>query len=150
MLSTQKSMDEIYTKFQERLSSDTNTLINISSRDPHLRKLAAKINIQLRLLRKERHRYQQGDLELKEAITNISHDLRTPLTAISGYLSQIQNRTEVLKNLTEELFRYSVVTSIHDLKPERWKKVYCLSMLSYRKKTSSRKRIIVIKSCISK
>jgi len=65
MLSTQKSMDEIYTKFQERLSSDTNTLINISSRDPHLRKLAAKINIQLRLLRKERHRYQQGDLELK-------------------------------------------------------------------------------------
>ena len=68
--------------------------------------------------RKERHRYQQGDLELKEAVTNISHDLRTPLTAISGYLdllereeksettqrylSHIQNRTEVLKNLTEE------------------------------------------------
>ena len=78
--------------------------------------------------------YQQGDLELKEAVTNISHDLRTPLTAISGYLdllekeekseniqrylSQIQNRTEVLKNLTEELFRYSVVTASQDLKSE--------------------------------
>ena len=123
----EKSIDEIHTEFQERLSSDTNTLIDISSSDPHLRKLASEINIQLRLLRKERHRYQQGDLELKEAITNISHDLRTPLTAINGYLdllereeksetvhcylSQIQNRTDVLKNLTEELFRYSVVTS---------------------------------------
>ena len=127
----EKSIDEIHTEFQERLSSDTNTLIDISSSDPHLRKLASEINIQLRLLRKERHRYQQGDLELKEAITNISHDLRTPLTAINGYLdllereeksetvhcylSQIQNRTDVLKNLTEELFRYSVVTSFQDV-----------------------------------
>ena len=73
-------------------------------------------------------------MELKEAVTNISHDLRTPLTAISGYLdllekeeksenvqrylSQIQNRTEVLKNLTEELFRCSVVRASQDLKSE--------------------------------
>ena len=101
------------------------------------------------MLRKERHRYQQGDLELKEAITNISHDLRTPLTAINGYLdllereeksetvhcylSQIQNRTDVLKNLTEELFRYSVVTSFQELKPERMDVVRALeeSLLSF-------------------
>ena len=145
----EKSIDEIHTEFQERLSSDTNTLIDISSSDPHLRKLASEINIQLRLLRKERHRYQQGDLELKEAITNISHDLRTPLTAINGYLdllereeksetvhcylSQIQNRTDVLKNLTEELFRYSVVTSFQELKPERMDVVRALeeSLLSF-------------------
>ena len=130
-----KSAWEIAEAFNDRLTADTNTLIDISSRDPHMRKLAADINVQLRLLRKERQRYQQGDLELKEAITNISHDLRTPLTAINGYLdllereeksdtvkryfSQIQNRTEVLKNLTEELFRYSVVTSAQELKPER-------------------------------
>ena len=157
----EKSIDEIHTEFQERLSSDTNTLIDISSSDPHLRKLASEINIQLRLLRKERHRYQQGDLELKEAITNISHDLRTPLTAINGYLdllereeksetvhcylSQIQNRTDVLKNLTEELFRYSVVTSFQELKQNvwmlsgHWRKVCCLSMRSCRKKASNRK-----------
>ena len=45
----EKSIDEIHTEFQERLSSDTNTLIDISSSDPHLRKLASEINIQLRL-----------------------------------------------------------------------------------------------------
>ncbi|MGN0349830.1 MAG: sensor histidine kinase [Roseburia sp.] len=130
-----KSAREIAEAFKNRLTADTNTLIDLSTRDPYMRKLASEINIQLRLLRKERHRYQQGDLELKEAVTNISHDLRTPLTAISGYLyllereekseavqrylSLIENRTEVLKNLTEELFRYSVVTSAQDLNPER-------------------------------
>ena len=144
-----KAALEVVDAFQDRLSADTNTLIDISTRDPYMRKLAADINVQLRLLRKERHRYQQGDLELKEAVTNISHDLRTPLTAINGYLdllereeksenvqrylSQIQNRTEVLKNLTEELFRYSVVTSTQDLKPERMDVVRALeeSLLSF-------------------
>ena len=144
-----KSAQEIAEAFRDRLTTDTNTLIDISSRDRYMRKLAAAINVQLRLLRKERHRYQQGDLELKEAVTNISHDLRTPLTAINGYLdlldrdeknenvqrylSQIRNRTEVLKNLTEELFRYSVVTSSQELKPERMDVVRALeeSMLSF-------------------
>ena len=144
-----KSAQEIAEAFRDRLAADTNTLVDISTRDPYMRKLAADINVQLRLLRKERHRYQQGDLELKEAVTNISHDLRTPLTAINGYLdllereeknetvqrylSQIKNRTEVLKNLTEELFRYSVVTSTQDLKPERMDVVRALeeSLLSF-------------------
>ena len=144
-----KSAQEIIEAFQDRLTADTNTLIDISTRDPYLRKLAAEINIQLRLLRKERHRYQQGDLELKEAVTNISHDLRTPLTAINGYLnllereeksenvqrylSQIENRIEALKNLTEELFQYSMIASEQDLKPERLDMVRSLedSLLSF-------------------
>ena len=144
-----KSAQEIAEAFRDRLTADTNTLVDISTRDPYMRKLATDINVQLRLLRKERHRYQQGDLELKEAVINISHDLRTPLTAINGYLdllereeksenvqryiSQIKNRTEVLKNLTEELFRYSIVTSSQDLKPERMDVVRALeeSLLSF-------------------
>lgn len=85
-----KGTQEITEGFQDRLTADTNTLIDISSRDPSVRKLASKINRQLRLLRRERQRYQQGDLELKEAVTNISHDLRTPLTAISGYLDLLE------------------------------------------------------------
>ena len=144
-----KSAREITEAVGDRLAADTNVLIDISSRDPYMRKLASEINVQLRQLRKERRRYQQGDLELKEAVTNISHDLRTPLTAICGYmdllereeksenvgryLTQIENRIEALKNLTEELFRYSVITSSQDLKPERLDLVRALedSLLSF-------------------
>ena len=126
-----KSTQELAQAFCDRLAADTNTLIDISTRDPYMRKLAADINTQLRLLRKQRHKYLTGDRELKEAVTNISHDLRTPLTAICGYLdlldkedksentsrylSLIGNRVEAMKQLTEELFRYSVILSTGDL-----------------------------------
>lgn len=111
----------------ERRGQDTNTLLSLPCRDRELRRLASALNQELRALRQERLRYQQGDKELKEAVVNISHDLRTPLTAISGYLQllqgqdlppdtrryleQIDNRTQAMKRLTEELFRYSVVVS---------------------------------------
>lgn len=120
-----KSAGEIKNAFTERLETDTNTLIDISSRDRQMRALAGSINTQLRVLRNQRWRFQQGDAELKNAVTNISHDLRTPLTAIYGYLDLlemqeksadaerylkiIRERCEMLNRLTEELFRYSVV-----------------------------------------
>ncbi len=129
-----KAILEIERSFEDRLAADTNTLIDISSRDPCLCTLASSINTQLRLLREQRHRYQNGDRELKEAVTNISHDLRTPLTAICGYLdllgkeplsenaarylSLVENRTEAMKQLTEELFRYSVILSTQELEME--------------------------------
>ena len=81
-----KSADEIADGFAGRAASDTNTLIGISSCDRHMRKLADTINKELLLLQDDRRRFQQGDKDLKNAVTNISHDLRTPLTAICGYL----------------------------------------------------------------
>lgn len=128
-----KAAWEIETAFQNRLKSETNALIDISSRDRRMRSLAASINAQLRTLRSQRLRWERGDLELKDAIAGISHDLRTPLTAICGYLdlleqetlaepaarylAQIQNRTKALKELTEELFRYSIAASSQPLVP---------------------------------
>ena len=125
-----KSADEISDAFSNRVETDTNTAIDISSRDPHIQRLAKDINKELKKLRDDRHRYQQGDAELKSAVTNISHDLRTPLTAICGYLELlekeknsanaeryirvIRERTDSLKQLTEELFRYSVFTTSSD------------------------------------
>lgn len=129
-----KSALEIVEAFDDKLASDTNTLIDISSRDPYLCQLAAAINVQLRILRKQRHRYLSGDRELKDAVTNISHDLRTPLTAICGYLDLlareetsetvgrylrlIENRVDAMTQLTEELFRYSVILSTQELELE--------------------------------
>lgn len=129
--SLRQAVREVSQSFAEHLAADTNTLIDISTRDKYMRQLVASINDQLRLLRRQRQQYLNGDRELKEAVTNISHDLRTPLTAICGYLdllereeksesvtrylSFIENRTEALKHLTEELFRYSVILSTDEI-----------------------------------
>ena len=128
-----KSADEISDAFSDRVASDTNILIDLSSRDRHMQNLADNMNRELKKLQSDRHRYQQGDTELKNAVTNISHDLRTPLTAICGYLDMldkedqnentrrylkiIRGRTEIMKQLTEELFRYSVFTSVSNGTP---------------------------------
>lgn len=126
----QKAAKEIEEAFADRLMTETNTLIDISTGDKYMRRLAEAINVQLRKLRTERHRFQQGDMELKNAVTNISHDLRTPLTAIVGYLDLleqeensesvkryidiIRNRVEIMNQLTEELFRFSVIVTTKD------------------------------------
>lgn len=120
-------MDEICVELKEHLSNESNTLISISTGDKHTRYFAAELNRELRLLRKQRQQYLNGDYQLKEAVTNISHDLRTPLTAICGYLellededktesvkryiSIISNRVDLLKQLTDELFQYSVIVA---------------------------------------
>lgn len=129
-----RSLDEITGQLGERLSQDTNSPIFLSVRDARARKLAAELNVQLKELRRQRQKFQQGDAELKNAVTNISHDLRTPLTAIQGYLDLlereelnenarrylglIRNRMEAMTRLTEELFHYSLAVDQPELAPE--------------------------------
>ena len=126
----QRSLDDITGQLGERLSSDTNTPIFLPTRDAHARRLAAELNAQLKELRRLRQRYENGDRELKEAVTNVSHDLRTPLTAICGYLelldkgdktpdqarylALISGRTQAMRRLTDELLRYSVAAGMED------------------------------------
>lgn len=130
----QKATKEITKAMKEKLTTDTNTLITISSQDFYMRKLANELNKEIHLLRLTKQKYVNGDKELKDAVTNISHDLRTPLTAICGYmdllekeetsenvsryLDFIQNRIENMKQLTEELFRYSVILSTEEMELE--------------------------------
>lgn len=127
IISIRKSADEIRTAFAERMQDDTNVGIDISCGDRKMKMLAADIDTQVKNLRKMRLQYENGDKELKDAVTNISHDLRTPLTALSGYmqllekeevsgtvreyLEVMENRICAMSKLTEELFRYSLVLS---------------------------------------
>ena len=130
LLILRHSIREVAEELEEKLRTDTNTLISISTGDSSVQLLASRINAQLQALRKERLKLQTGNDELTTAVTNISHDLRTPLTAICGYLdlleqepqseksgrylAVIRERTDAMRSLTEELFRYSVITATAD------------------------------------
>lgn len=130
LVSLQNSIQEVADELDEKLKTDTNTLISISSGNRKIRSLAEQMNRQLMELRTERLKLKQGDTELKTAITNVSHDLRTPLTAICGYLDLleqetlpdraekyfevIRERTNAMRSLTEELFQYSVISLKED------------------------------------
>lgn len=94
------------------IDTDTNNLITISTNDAVLKQLANVLNKSLKELRKLELEYKNGNQELKSSITNISHDLRTPLTAIRGYLDLMDNN-----NLTEKQIKYLKIidSKVNDL-----------------------------------
>lgn len=116
-----KSIREIRKQLKEILQADTNQVLTITTSDKDVQRLASDLNQELKLLRKEQLQYQTGNQELKKIITNISHDMRTPLTAIKGYmdlikenkekqqryLQIIERKVEELTLLTEQLFDFS-------------------------------------------
>ena len=130
LLVLRHSLREAAEELDEKLRTDTNTLISISSGDRAMQSLVTHINRQLQALRRERLRLHSGNAELTAAVTNVSHDLRTPLNALCGYLdlleqepqteaaarylTVIRERTDAMRALTEELFRYSVLTATAD------------------------------------
>lgn len=119
-----KSIREIEQSFKYILKSDTNNVISITSEDKEIRILTSSLNRELRDLRNQKLQYENGNQKLKRLITDISHDLRTPLTAISGYIELlgeeqlnrkqkeyvkiIDNKTNELTSLTEQLRDLSI------------------------------------------
>lgn len=122
------SIKEIETSFHYVIKTDTNNIITISSIDKDIKNLAVTLNKELIDLRAQKLQYKSGNQELKKIITNISHDLRTPLTAINGYIDLmneeqlskkqlqylriIQKKSNELTELTGQLFDFSKTIDI--------------------------------------
>ena len=122
-----KSAAEIGDAFRERLQTKTAGSIRLSSADRQLRRLAVQVDTALSDLQAQRQQFLRGDRELKEAIAGVSHDIRTPMTAICGYLSlidrtaippetaeklaRIDERAGALQTLAEELLQYAAAAS---------------------------------------
>ena len=123
-----RAFTEIDGQVKDHLDGTNSSAFALSTSDKDARKLANDLNSELQELHAERIFLKDGDKKMKENVTAISHDLRTPLTAInsyvdllasetdetkrSEYLERIKDRTSELKDLTGELFKYSVSSDV--------------------------------------
>lgn len=74
-----KQLEEIIENF------GTNELVRTNTHHKNLMKFTEKINQLIHLFKQDQQRTLNREMELKQEITNISHDLRTPLTSIKGF-----------------------------------------------------------------
>ncbi len=124
VLVMERAFGEIDEQVKDHLEGTDSSAFRLTSSDKNARKLANDLNKELQELHAERVFLKEGDSRMKANVTAISHDIRTPLTAINSYvellenetdedkrkeyLERIKERTSELKELTGELFNYSV------------------------------------------
>ena len=113
-------------KLNDIIDSDTNARLTTDTFDKDIAALAGSINAMLERNRRDLFEKVRAETELKRAVTNISHDLRTPLTSASGYLQMLESgdldsetraryleiikgRLETLSALMNSLFEFSRV-----------------------------------------
>ncbi len=102
-----------------------NKKLRISLSNPYLEKLAGAVNEKNDLEQREKIQIIQEKEQLKQSIANISHDLRTPLTSIQGYLTLLKN----CKNKEEQENYFSIIQAKADYLTELLQIFYDLSLI---------------------
>jgi len=91
LILVKKDFQKIGEKLMEITSIETNTGLRTETFDEDISRLIEGINDMLQNNRQNYLEVQRMEVALKRAITNISHDLRTPLTSAKGYLQMAEN-----------------------------------------------------------
>lgn len=134
-----------YTKEEE----SSFTLFESSSKK-EMRHIIKTINIIKGEIDDIQKKYMHNEKDIQEMITNISHDIRTPLTSIQGYVEMIQqsdnpsekeryynivmNRLHDLESMLDEFFLYTKLKSSREPCIVEEKEIYpivCQTLLNY-------------------
>ena len=83
---------------------ETNRLLRLATPQPELEELLIEVNALVAAKKQGDIAHKRQERELRQQIANITHDLRTPLTSILGYLQLIQ-QTEGTSEEKAEYFR---------------------------------------------
>lgn len=118
-------------------NNKTDKKVDLIFFDKDMEKLVKEINIQIDVTKQANAEKRRKENELKQAIANISHDIRTPMTSILGYIQFLESNelslekkaeyTAVVKSgalrlkvLLEDFFELSIIESAdYPLKPEK-------------------------------
>ena len=122
-----RAMRQVAEEFGARMRDDSDASVGSPDRDADLCRLVDVLNRELHTMRATERACGRSLTDLNRAVANLSHDLRTPLTAIRGYLTLLSEtddpeereqylkvlgeRTDVMHQLAEELLQYSVIVS---------------------------------------
>lgn len=120
---SRKEIDNITAQLSEINRTVTNSKILLSSSDKQMKRIALEINKTLEAKQNIESKYKKMDMELRQAIANMSHDLRTPLTSIMGYMQLMEDTNlsfeernqyiNIIKNRTKSL--QILISSFYDL-----------------------------------
>lgn len=116
-----KAMKEANREFQDILKDiQQNQILHMAMPDKELENMAQSVNQALEQIRTERQEYEKRERAFQSEIENISHDLRTPLTVILGYLKLMKGQKETDMEMVETIERKAktmqrLVTDFYDL-----------------------------------
>lgn len=80
-------------QLKERRESASGAPLRLAAPNSSAEALLAQVNALLRQGEDDRSAYREREKALREQIANVSHDLRTPLTSIRGYLQLMEDET---------------------------------------------------------
>lgn len=92
LFSVKRNLGNLSNQLSDLQNTDTNARLTTLTFNKDICNLAMAINHVLAKQKAEILECRNSELKMKQAITNISHDLRTPLTSAMGYLQLMESR----------------------------------------------------------